>query len=202
MPLIEAVHRAFGSAINVWAIGQEDNAALIKHHKARVPMLDDMVLKVSFANKIEIVPTVILSDASGVEVMRGYFGSNKAETHRWPQAEPLTLSRFEHSIALDFCTGIHVLKIRSLDFLLGIGLHTGPMTRRTMHHVVTEAAKAAAIEFPVHPHMLRHATGFYLANAGQDTRAIQMYLGHKNIQHTVRYTELSSGRFRSCLKSL
>jgi hypothetical protein len=70
MPVIEAVHRAFGSAINVWAIGQEDNAALIKHHKATVPMLDDMALKVSFANKIEIVPTVILSDASGVEVIR------------------------------------------------------------------------------------------------------------------------------------
>ena len=70
MPVIEAVHRAFGSAINVWAIGQEDNAALIKHHKDTVPMLDDMALKVSFANKIEIVPTIILSDASGVEVIR------------------------------------------------------------------------------------------------------------------------------------
>jgi hypothetical protein len=70
MPVIEAVHRAFGSAINVWAIGQEDNAALIKHHKATVPMLDDMALKVSFANKIEIVPTIILSDVSGAEVIR------------------------------------------------------------------------------------------------------------------------------------
>jgi site-specific recombinase XerD len=58
------------------------------------------------------------------------------------------------------------------------------MMRRTVHHVVVEAAKAAGIEFPVHPHMLRHATGFYLANAGQDTRAIQMYLGHKNIHST------------------
>jgi len=70
------------------------------------------------------------------------------------------------------------------------------MTRRTIHHVVAEAGKAAGIEFSVHPHMLRHATGFYLANAGQDMRAIQQYLGHKNIQHTVRYTELSVGRFR------
>jgi type 1 fimbriae regulatory protein FimB/type 1 fimbriae regulatory protein FimE len=75
-------------------------------------------------------------------------------------------------------------------------LRGGPTTRRTAHHVVAESAKAAGIEFPVHPHMLRHATGFYLANAGQDTRAIQMYLGHKNIQHTVRYTELASGRFK------
>jgi site-specific recombinase XerD len=79
-------------------------------------------------------------------------------------------------------------------------LRRGPMTRRTVHHVVSLAAKAAGIEFPVHPHMLRHATGFYLANAGQDTRAIQMYLGHKNIQHTVRYTELASGRFKDFWK--
>jgi type 1 fimbriae regulatory protein FimE len=75
-------------------------------------------------------------------------------------------------------------------------LRGGPMTRRTVHHVVAEAAKAAGIEFPVHPHMLRHGTGYYLANAGQDTRAIQLYLGHKNIQHTVRYTELASDRFK------
>jgi type 1 fimbriae regulatory protein FimB/type 1 fimbriae regulatory protein FimE len=74
------------------------------------------------------------------------------------------------------------------------------MTRRTVHYVVAETAKAAGIEFPVHPHMLRHATGFYLANAGQDTRAIQLYLGHKNIQHTVRYTELAAGRFKDFWK--
>ena len=66
-------------------------------------------------------------------------------------------------------------------------------------HVVA-AAKAAGIDFPVHAHMLRHATGFYLANAGQDTRAIQLYLGHKNIQHTVRYTELSPQRFKDFWK--
>jgi site-specific recombinase XerD len=59
-----------------------------------------------------------------------------------------------------------------------------------------KTAKAAGIEFRVHPHMLRHATGYYLANAGLDTHAIQLYLGHKNIQHTVRYTELAAGRFK------
>jgi integrase len=76
----------------------------------------------------------------------------------------------------------------------------GPMTRVNVHYVVTRAALAAGIEFPVHAHMLRHATGFYLANAGQDTRAIQLYLGHKNIQHTVRYTELSPQRFKDSWK--
>ncbi len=68
------------------------------------------------------------------------------------------------------------------------------------HHVVAQAARAAGIDFPVHPHMLRHATGFYLANTGQDTRAIQLYLGHKSIQHTVRYTELAADRFKDFWK--
>jgi integrase len=79
-------------------------------------------------------------------------------------------------------------------------LRGGPMTIRTVHYIVAQAGKAAGIDFPVHPHMLRHATGFYLANAGQDTRAIQLYLGHKNIQHTVRYTELSPQRFKDFWK--
>jgi len=61
---------------------------------------------------------------------------------------------------------------------------------------LVEQGRAARFSFPVHPHMLRHATGFHLANEGQDTRAIQLYLGHKNIQHTVRYTELSQQRFK------
>ena len=56
--------------------------------------------------------------------------------------------------------------------------------------------KAAKMAFGVHPHMLRHACGFKLANQGFDTRSLQHYLGHKNIQHTVRYTELSPDRFR------
>jgi len=79
-------------------------------------------------------------------------------------------------------------------------LRGGPMTIRTVHYIVAEAGKRAGLKFPVHPHMLRHATGFYLANAGQDTRAIQLYLGHKNIQHTVRYTELSPQRFKDFWK--
>jgi site-specific recombinase XerD len=50
---------------------------------------------------------------------------------------------------------------------------------------------------PIHPHMLRHGCGYALANAGHDTRALQAWLGHKNIQHTVRYTELAPDRFKN-----
>jgi site-specific recombinase XerD len=52
-----------------------------------------------------------------------------------------------------------------------------------------------------HPHMLRHACGFALANKGHDKRSLQAYLGHRNIQHTVRYTELSPDRFKNFWKS-
>jgi hypothetical protein len=45
--------------------------------------------------------------------------------------------------------------------------------------------------------MLRHGCGFALANAGHDTRSLQAYLGHRNIQHTVRYTELAPDRFKN-----
>ena len=72
----------------------------------------------------------------------------------------------------------------------------GPLSASTVRHIVARAGKLARIPFPIHPHMLRHACGFKLANDGHDTRAIQSYLGHKNIQHTVRYTELAPGRFR------
>jgi Phage integrase family len=65
----------------------------------------------------------------------------------------------------------------------------------TIRHMILWAGEEAGLPFPVHPHMLRHTCGFYLANKGIDTRAIQHYLGHRNIQYTVRYTELAPHRF-------
>jgi site-specific recombinase XerD len=62
--------------------------------------------------------------------------------------------------------------------------------------MLERVAGAARVEIKVHPHMLRHACGFKLANDGVDTRALQAYLGHRNIQHTVRYTELAPTRFK------
>jgi type 1 fimbriae regulatory protein FimB len=43
--------------------------------------------------------------------------------------------------------------------------------------------------------MLRHACGFALADQDADTRLIQHYLGHRNIQHTVRYTAAKLASF-------
>ncbi len=74
------------------------------------------------------------------------------------------------------------------------------MTDSNVRKMVKRAGESAGIGFPVHPHMLRHSAGYKLANDGQDTRAIQHYMGHKNIQHTVRYTELSPARFKDFWK--
>jgi type 1 fimbriae regulatory protein FimB/type 1 fimbriae regulatory protein FimE len=62
--------------------------------------------------------------------------------------------------------------------------------------MIARLGEAARFSFPVHPHMFRRACGYKLANDERDTRALQHYRGHKSIQHTVRYTKLSPGRFR------
>jgi site-specific recombinase XerD len=72
----------------------------------------------------------------------------------------------------------------------------GPMTPKAFHALFGRIGARAKMQFPIHPHMLRHGCGYALANAGHDTRALQAWLGHKNIQHTVRYTELAPHRFK------
>jgi type 1 fimbriae regulatory protein FimB/type 1 fimbriae regulatory protein FimE len=78
----------------------------------------------------------------------------------------------------------------------------GPMTHAGFRKLIARLGVAAKFPFPLHPHMLRHATGYKLANDGRDTRSLQHYLGHKNITHTVRYTELSPERFKNFLGGL
>ena len=71
-----------------------------------------------------------------------------------------------------------------------------PISPVGFHRLIQRLGEAAKMPFPIHPHMLRHACGFKLANDGHDTRALQHYLGHKNIQHTVRYTDMAPDRFK------
>jgi len=71
-----------------------------------------------------------------------------------------------------------------------------PMSVSGFRTMVERAGVKAGFPFSVHPHMLRHACGYKLANDGKDTRAIQLYMGHKNIQNTVEYMQLSAERFK------
>lgn len=70
-----------------------------------------------------------------------------------------------------------------------------PIDSTTVYRMISGMGKRARLSFPIHPHMLRHGCGYYLANKGTDTRTIQMYLGHANISNTVIYTELNAERF-------
>ena len=78
----------------------------------------------------------------------------------------------------------------------------GPLSNRAVHHIIQKAGVEAGLPFSVHPHMLRHAKGFQLAQKGADTRAIQGYLGHRDIKSTVIYTQLDPNRFKGFGKDI
>jgi integrase len=75
-----------------------------------------------------------------------------------------------------------------------------PFSVSGFRRMVERAGQAAGRDLKIHPHMLRHACGYALANQGTDTRTLQAYLGHRNISNTVRYAELASGRFKGLWK--
>ena len=77
----------------------------------------------------------------------------------------------------------------------------GPFTADAINRQIKTIGKRAGLPFSVHTHMLRHACGYALANAGHDTRRVQSWLGHRSIQHTVRYTELSTAPFKDFWRS-
>jgi integrase len=76
-----------------------------------------------------------------------------------------------------------------------------PFTVSGFEKLIERAGIKAKLPFKIHPHMLRHATGYALANKGVDTRTLQGFLGHRSIQSTVRYTELAPGRFKNIWKN-
>jgi type 1 fimbriae regulatory protein FimB/type 1 fimbriae regulatory protein FimE len=75
-----------------------------------------------------------------------------------------------------------------------------PVTPAWFLRMIQRTGQAAKLPFPVHPHMLRHSTGYKLANDGQDTRSLAHYLGHRNLQSTARYTALAPDRFKGFWK--
>ncbi|RYM64491.1 hypothetical protein BSQ98_10600 [Serratia liquefaciens] len=107
---------------------------------------------------------------------------------------------------------IHPLRQREVDILVRwLGLRNyfsgadsewlflsrkgGRISRKRVYNLITAFGVQAEIGVKVHPHMLRHSCGYALADKGIDTRLIQDYLGHRNIQHTVTYTASNSARF-------
>jgi integrase len=127
---------------------------------------------------------------------------------RWSQVE-LSTGRLHVRRAKNGSPSVHPMQgdeiraLRRLKREQGPSSHVfmtergGPMTPKAFHALFGRIGGRAKMPFPIHPHMLRHGCGYALANAGHDTRALQAWLGHKNIQHTVRYTELAPDRFKN-----
>jgi integrase len=126
---------------------------------------------------------------------------------RWEQIDfaggTIYINRLKHGVSSTHpLRGVELRALRQLqrDYpdsnYLFVSERGTVMAAATARGIIERAGIRAELSLSVHPHMLRHACGFYLASRGHDTRAIQAYLGHKNIQHTVRYTELSPKRFQ------
>ena len=103
----------------------------------------------------------------------------------------------DESLLGDELRALRSLKRDAKSLFIFVSERGAPFTVSGFAKLVERAGIEAKLPFKVHPHMLRHATGYALANRGVDTRSLQAYLGHRSIQSTVRYTELAPGRFKN-----
>ena len=122
---------------------------------------------------------------------------------RWSQID-LRHGRLHVNRAKGGIEGVHPLhgpELRALRPLQGASPYVfvteagTPVTTAWLLRMVQRSGEAAGLPFKVHPHMLRHSTGYKLANDGHDTRSLAHYLGHRNLQSTARYTALAPDRF-------
>jgi len=125
---------------------------------------------------------------------------------RWSQVD-LRNGRLHVNRAKGGIESVHPLhgpELRALRPLQGaspyVFITEAPVTTAWFLRMVQRTGVAAKLPFQVHPHMLRHSTGYKLANDGQDTRSLAHYLGHRNLQSTARYTALAPDRFKGFWK--
>jgi type 1 fimbriae regulatory protein FimB/type 1 fimbriae regulatory protein FimE len=102
-----------------------------------------------------------------------------------------------HPLLGDELRALRALKREAKSPFIFVTERGAPFTTAGFASLIERAGIEAKIGFKVHPHMLRHTTGYVLANKGTDTRTLQAYLGHRSIQSTVRYTELAPSRFKN-----
>ncbi len=155
--------------------------------QGRNSLRDDTLILMMFRHALRVSEVIVLRWEQ-VDLKKGLLHVNRRK-NGLPSTHPLR--------------GIELLALRQLkhnntqDSYVFMSERQTPLTSRTVHHIIARAGKAAKLPFTIHPHMLRHSNGFYLANHGHDTRAIQSYLGHTNIKNTVIYTELAPNRFKN-----
>ena len=102
-----------------------------------------------------------------------------------------------HPLQGDELRALRILKREAKSPFVFVSERGAPFSTSGWAKLIQRAGIESQMPFPVHPHMLRHACGFVLANKGTDTRTLQAYLGHRSIQSTVRYAELAPDRFKN-----
>jgi integrase len=102
-----------------------------------------------------------------------------------------------HPLLGDELRALRTLKRDAQSPFVFVSERNAPFSPAGFAKLVERAGVEAKLPLKVHPHMLRHACGYALANRGTDTRTLQAYLGHRSIQSTVRYAELAPGRFKN-----
>jgi integrase len=105
-----------------------------------------------------------------------------------------------HPLSGEEMRALRVLRRSSTSPFVFTSERNAPFTTSGFAKTLARAGNEAAIGFKVHPHMLRHACGYALANRGTDTRTLQAYLGHRSINSTTRYAALAPGRFKNLWK--
>ena len=161
---------------------QDEVGALMKAagNTGRHPHLDRTLILTMFRHGFRV------SEAVGLKWDQVDFKAGSIHINRLKNGKPAT-----HYLEGDELRALRCLRREyAKSAFIFVTERGGPLTRSTVNKLVSRAGFKAKMEFPVHPHLLRHACGFYLANKGIDTRTIQDYLGHVSITHTVRYTEL------------
>ena len=163
--------------------------AMIKaaRHVGRHPARDGAMILLMFRHGLRTAELTSLK-WSQVDLKNGYL-----EVHRLKQGHDSV-----HPLRSPELRALRQLKRDYPDTqYVFVSERKAPLSTRSVRAVVARAGQLAELPFSVHPHQLRHACGYYLASRGHDTRAIQDYLGHKNIHHTVRYTQMSPQRFEN-----
>jgi integrase len=131
------------------------------------------------------------SEVCGLEWSQVDFSAALLHVNRVKNGTPST-----HPIRGDELRMLRKLQRDSASPFVFVSERGGPFAPAAFNWLVKRAGRKAKLPFSIHCHMLRHACGYKLANDGHDTRSLQSYLGHCNIQHTAHYTAMSPTRFK------
>jgi len=156
-------------------------------HVGRYRLRDATIILLMFRHGLRSAELVALKWSS-VDLKDGYLAIHRVK-HGHDSVHPLRSPELRalRQLQLNYSDTQYVF----------VSERKAPLSTRSVRQIISRAGQLAGLPFPVHSHQLRHACGYYLAAQGHDTRAIQDYLGHRNIQHTVRYTRLSPDRFEN-----